>query len=176
MGLALGGCAIARVPVAIRTEADARPLEGQTRIDLLPESSVPSGARGFGQFMGDSFVVYRPIEQKEGAPAYRRDVLRMGKDGIELSGYTLGDGRHVRFKGAMRRVGDQLVFHRARPGRSMEKVETPSAFSLAVGDVRSVDVFLPDTGQTVMVIGMVTLMTLTALGLAFKAEMSEPLY
>lgn len=174
--LAITGCASARVPVALRTEADARPVEGETRIFLLSETSVPMGARGFGQFTGDSFVVYRPVEQQGGASAYRRDVYRVGRSGIQVGGYTLTDGRHLRFNGTVRREGDRLVFHRIQSARSMEKVEPTTEVSLAMSEVRAVDALLPDAGKTVIMISGVMLIILTALGLAFKSAMSEPLF
>jgi hypothetical protein len=173
--LTLAGCATARVPVALRTEQDSRAVPGEAQVFMLPEGAVPQGARAWAQLSTDSLILYRPTGDAE-APRYRREVHRLGASGLWITGYTLTDGRKVPFRGYARRVDDQLHFHRMQSARTMEKLETTVDVSLAVGEVRSIDAQLPDTGQTVIVWGAVILMSMAAFGAAVASSLNESLY
>ena len=172
--LALSGCATVRVPVALRSEDDLQPAQGMTRLYMLPDSAAPAqGAAAWGHLAGDSLVLYRPLDDVGGRQNYRRETRRLGKSGLSIGGYTLTDGRHVRFDGYVRRAGDQLEFQRRLAGRSMQKVETPDRFTLLASDLRSLDVWIPDVGQTMVMVGVIALVGAVGFALAVASSLRE---
>lgn len=167
--LILTGCATVSVPTRLRSQDDLRPAGGTAKAYALPESAVTTERSAWGHLAADSLVLYRPISGAKGPPTYRRHVRDVGSSGIDVAGYTLADGRHVRLDGTVRRKGDQLEFV-ARPGH-MEKDAAPVV--LAVSDVQSIDVRVPDPGTSTVMWGFLLVTVATAVALSFASAMEE---
>jgi hypothetical protein len=170
IGLALGGCAAMRQPVALRPVDDAV-ATGTTRLYVLPDSAVAVGVHSWGQIAGDSLVLYRPVERL-GPNHYLREIHHFGSSGLAVAGYTTTDGRRVEFSGWLRAEGERLHFRRSEP-RGLEKAEEPRELVLAAGEVRSIDVWLPSASHTVAIWTFVVVAAVAAVGLAAAASLRE---
>ncbi|HET9326472.1 MAG TPA: hypothetical protein VFQ05_06865 [Candidatus Eisenbacteria bacterium] len=172
--LLLAGCATGKDRIAFRSEEGSRPLVGENRIFLLPESHVPDGARGWGEFVGDTLVVYRPAPEIGTERAYyERKSYPLRTSGISIGSYTLRDGRQVSFKGTMHRSDDRVIF-RSTPSRGMEKKATSQEVAFAIHEVRSVDLVTAEAATGNMAIALLIMgaiataaVVLTVLGAGF---------
>ena len=165
------GCATVRQPVALRAADDAVAMTGATRLFVLPDSAVAVGVHTWGRLAGDSLVLFRPVERL-GPNHYRREVHRLGSSGLAIAGYTGTDGRHVDFQGGVRIEGDRLHFRRAEP-RGLETPAEPRELTLGASEVRSLDVWLPNTGRTVLMFAGIGVMAMAAVGLAIASSLRE---
>ena len=165
----LAGCATVSVPARLRSQDDFRPSARTSQAYELPDSAGME-PRAWGLLATDSLVLYRPISEAGGATTYHRRVREVGSSGVEISGYTLANGRHVRFDGSVERRGDQLEFERR--WRSMEKVDTTRVVH-SVAEVQSIDVQVPSAGRTTLVWGAILIMTAAGLALGLAGAMNE---
>lgn len=163
------GCATASHRVHLREPEELPRFAGRAGAFVYAESA--SAPAMVGRLSSDSLELYRSSD----GVWYQREVRRAYSGGVQVAGYTLSDGRHVRFDGSVRRVGDSLAFERRVRARSMEAQQGPDSFVLPLREVRSVDVELPDTGRTVMAVAILTLFATTAFLFAAAASLSEPL-
>lgn len=170
MGLVfVAGCATKTYVVNLREPGDLPVRSSFAR--TYPYSDSTWAPAVVGHLSEDSLSIYRP---REGA-WYRWKAGAVGDHGVAIGGYTLADGRHVSFLGQVRRAGDSLAFERSRWSHGMEARKGPDSFVLPLEGVRSVEVWFPDAGRTVMLWGGLLVLVAGGLALSIASAFDESL-